>query len=177
MTQNCWFRVDTTIIGMTAIDSLKAMHHGLADSHRYKKIDVRCFAALLSKQFFRKAQVLPADVNAGTNIPLPRGARSVDTTIPDAIKDSGVSPSSTVTMDPPIMGKVLHPPPEAVAGGAPQASLIYCEAHKYVTVSNTARQTCTSKGCSTRTPNKCLTCNKFYCNGEGSRKPRWCLYH
>ena len=74
LTQNCWFRVDTTIMGMTAIDLMLALQHGLSVSHSLKSIDVRIFMALLSKQFYLKAQVLSNDVNAGTNIPLSRQA-------------------------------------------------------------------------------------------------------
>ena len=74
-TRNCWFRLDTTIIGMVAVDAFHGLKFGLPDSHSLKKVlNMRRFTALLSKQFLTKAYLCSNDVNAGDNNPMPRSA-------------------------------------------------------------------------------------------------------
>lgn len=142
-----------------------------------KKLTMRRFARLLSKQFYYKSELCSNDINSGDNNPLPRQVvvtiTDVDNSqgVPSILQPDLVSPSSTVTVE--EVGRVATLPPHIE--NAPLVPEHYRKRHRFTKVENSGWRVCRALGCATKTPFQCLSCDKFYCNGEG-KTPRWCFY-
>jgi hypothetical protein len=52
VTQQCWYRIFTTMLGINLTDAWKAHHHGLGDEKRHKNMKVKKFADLVALQIF-----------------------------------------------------------------------------------------------------------------------------
>lgn len=169
LTKNCWFRLDTTFLGIVVTDCYHALHFGLPSSHAWKNIDMRLLAGLLAKDFRTKAALCSDDASPGDNFPMRRIAS--DVSVPSII-DVATIPSPVSTMTTEVRQTVLRPP---FAHGAPQVPTSFCSEHYFAKLKNSKRAICRAPGCSGKTAYYCIKCKSHYCNGE-SKDPRWCFF-
>ena len=173
VTQNAWFRLNTTLTAMVATDCLHALQYGLPSNHSWKKINMRKFASLLARNFREKSLLCSTAIYAGANNPLPRSI-ATHSDVPSTVSASdALSPVSTVTVE--AFGVAVASPP--AAEDAPMIPHHFRERHRLVEVKNKDRKTCKAIGCSGKVANLCTACNKCFCNGEHkTTPPRWCFY-
>jgi hypothetical protein len=136
LTKNCWFRLDTTFLGIVATDCYHALRFALPSSHPWKNIDMRLLAGLLAKDLRAKAELCSDDSSQGDNYQMRRIA--TDTSVPSIIDVvTYPSPASTLTID---VSRTVLPPPSAEE--FPQVLASFRSGHGLVKLKNSEHATC-----------------------------------
>ena len=169
VTQDPWFRLNTTIIGMTFVDTKQAIQYHVGGNHPLASLTTVQFAGVI--------------VQAILEMPLSdevRPAISTARSVPEAIHVGVQSPMSAVTMEPVLKSFIV-----TVPVGAPVIPEWYREQHrvcKYAaqngaedpTKTRTIRKRCGQRGCTAKTSFFCVSCQKSFC--KDGTNGRLCFY-
>lgn len=180
-TQSGWFRIFTTLIGMTVTDAWLAMRAGLGAKHRLKNIPIVYFAGILAKQlcdgmwctesnpgiFIQRNGVIPTEIGARTMAAVVSPLASEQSESSHATSFFNTNGSSVISSS-----ECVSVPPNA-----PHINENYREKHRRITKQN-ERQQCKEPRCMQLTKKKksgmyCVSCNKCFC---ADNTGRYCFY-
>ena len=169
VTQDPWFRINTTLIGMTVVDTKLGIQYHVGEKHPLANLTTVQFAGVIVEAIL--AMPLSDEV---------RPAISTAICIPDTICVGEQGPMSLITTDTALSGITV-----TVPVGAPAIPEWYREQHKMCkfTDMNAAtdpeqrrriRKRCRLKGCTQKTYYFCSKCQTPFCKDD--TKDRFCFY-
>ncbi|CAB9505655.1 hypothetical protein SEMRO_238_G095700.1 [Seminavis robusta] len=162
VTQDCWFRLDTTLIGMTVTDCWRAFRHHVADA-KAKEMSVVSFADRVASDCLRNK--FPDTIDADTTLNLmPTPVLTVEVPTGYAADDGGVSPISVASTIADLSNahtRIVNP--DQQASGRPK------------------RRTCRADGCKKETHwmcgNQACMSDAYNANGRRVRGMFYCDAH
>lgn len=166
-----WFRIDTTILGMTLVDAMEGTSFMIASDHYLKDVSTKVFAGHVV------AQILKMDLS--DSVQPTKNFLTVAAPVDEVNVPANPSPVSLLTeaslgATETVVGDITAIPP-----GAPGIPLHFRQQHPQVKLGRERRGDCRAKGCSGRSQFNCgnAACGKRYCNADVTRNgTRYCFY-
>ena len=168
-----WFHINTTIIGMSLVDTMKGVSYMVESNHPLKNVMTKTFTGAIINAIRRMDL---SDSAQPTRAFVPSVAPVGEVTIPAKQSPVSLITTSTGSIDI-VPGDIVAIPPDA-----PSIPLDFLQMHtKIQTVASGKcnHGDCRAKGCKGKSQYQCsnLSCGKWYCDPDTTRNGRrYCFY-